>query len=84
MGCRNKKHFPQFASVAAPTAALSLGKPTMRTHDDKRLGTTSLFAALDVATGNGYGQLRRHHRSVEFLEFLKVIDAEVPGEQDID
>lgn len=48
-----------------------------RTHDDKRHGTTSRLAALDVSTGKVIGQLKRRHHSVEFLRFLKVIDA--PG-----
>jgi transposase len=48
-----------------------------------RHGTTSLFAALDVATGRVIGQLHRRHRSGEFLQFLRTIDAQVPAELDV-
>lgn len=62
---------------------LTFGQPATRTHDYKRHGTTSLFAALDVATDKVIGQLKRRHRSAEFLQFLKAIDAVVPTDQDI-
>jgi transposase len=48
------------------------------THDYKRHGTTTLFAALDVLTGKIIGQCLPRHRHEEFLTFLKTIDAEVP------
>jgi transposase len=51
-----------------------------RTPEYERHGTTSLFAALDVATGNVIGQCYRRHRSREFLDFLKVIDARTPAD----
>ena len=47
------------------------GMPERRTHDYKRHGTTSLFAALDVATGRVIGKCYRRHRAREFLDFLK-------------
>ena len=46
-------------------------------------GVTSLFAALDIATGNVFGKCYRRHRSVEFLDFLKKIDTAVPADLDI-
>jgi transposase len=49
-----------------------------RTHDYRRHGTTSLFAALDVKTGKVLGECHRRHRSVEFRKFLDTIDAAVP------
>src|SRR5712692_3597931 len=49
------------------------------THDDKRHGTTSLFAALELKTSRVIGQLRRRHRSSEFRQFLDVIEAQVPA-----
>ena len=49
----------------------------------KRNGTTSLFAALDVATGSVIGTCYRRHRAREFLDFLKVIEAHVPDDLDI-
>ena len=48
------------------------------THDYKRNGTTTLFAALDVLTGSVIGQCLPRHRHVEFLKFLRTIDREVP------
>ncbi len=54
------------------------------THDYKRHGTTSLFAALDAATGKVFGQLQRRRCSAEFLRFLDTIDANVPKEQKVD
>lgn len=49
------------------------------THDYKRHGTTTLFAALDVLTGKVIGQCLSRHRHTEFLKFLKTINAEVPA-----
>src|SRR5258707_925290 len=48
-----------------------------------RHGTTTLFAALDIATGEVIGQLHRRHRGAEFLKFLRTINAGVPAELDI-
>jgi len=62
----------------APILPLRPGQAERRTHDYARHGTTSLFAALDVATGKVIGQCHRRHRSTEFLQFLKTIDAQVP------
>ena len=59
------------------------GRIERRTHDYKRHGTTSLFAALDVATGKVMGMCASKHRSKEFLTFLKQIDAEVPTGLDV-
>jgi transposase len=59
------------------------GQLEKRTHDYKRHGVTSLFAALDIATGNVLGKCYRRHRSVEFLHFLKRIDAAVPSDMEI-
>lgn len=66
-----------------PGLPLSFGLPSTRTHDYRRHGTTSLFAALDVATGRVIGQLKRRHRGVEFLQFLRAIEAAVPAEQEV-
>ena len=55
------------------------GQPERRTHDYVRHGTTSLFAALDVATGKVIGGCHRRHRAVEFRKFLDTIDANVPA-----
>ncbi len=52
------------------------------THDDKRQGTTTLFAALDVATGMAMGQCRPRHRHQEWRKFPRRIDAETPKHRD--
>jgi len=59
------------------------GMPELRTHDYRRHGTTSLFAALDLASGKVIGELHRRHRSTEFRNFLDRIDKEVPGALDV-
>lgn len=81
--CVDEKSQIQALDRTQPGLPLTFGKPSTRTRDYKRHGTTSLFAALDVATGKVIGQLKRRHRSVEFLQFLKAIDAAVPVDQDI-
>lgn len=66
-----------------PVLPLAPGIPERRTHDYMRHGTTTLFAALDIATGEVIGQLHRRHRGSEFLQFLRTIDANVPAELDV-
>lgn len=59
------------------------GRMRLRTHDYRRHGTTSLFAALDVASGQVMGMCASRHRSREFLAFLKKIDRDTPQELDL-
>lgn len=59
------------------------GCPEQRTHGDTRHGTTTLFAALDVATGKVTGSLHRKHRTDEFIKFLRTVDENVPAEREI-
>src|SRR5271169_3752593 len=59
------------------------GIPERRTHSYVRHGTTSLFAALDVASGFVIGKCYKRHRAAEFLNFLKEIDAQVPSDLDV-
>jgi transposase len=54
------------------------GRAGTMTHDYKRNGTTTLFAALEVLSGNVIGQCLPRHRHQEFLKFLRIIDREVP------
>lgn len=63
--CVDEKSQIQALDRTQPGLPLTFGKPSTRTHDYKRHGTTSLFAALDVATGKVIGQLKRRHRSLE-------------------
>ena len=53
------------------------GVPERRTHDYSRHGTTTLFAALNIATGKVIGELHRRHPSQEFLQFLRTIEEAV-------
>jgi transposase len=66
-----------------PLLPMRPGQPERRTHDYVRHGTTSLFAALDVASGRVIGQLHRRHRSIEFRKFLETIDASVPSSLEV-
>jgi transposase len=61
-----------------PLLPLAPGQAERHTHDYVRNGTTSLFAALNVATGEVIGRCHRRHRAKEFLKFLEEIDAKVP------
>lgn len=65
-----------------PLIPMTPGQVERRTHDYERHGTTSLFAALDVATGRVIGKCYRQHRASEFLKFLRLIDKEV--DQDLE
>ena len=67
----------------APLLPMRPGQAERRTHDYVRHGTTSLFAALDVATGRVIGECHRRHRSREFLRFLDTIDHTVSADLDI-
>jgi transposase len=81
--CVDEKSQIQALDRSAPILPLAPGVPERRTHDYRRHGTTSLFAALDVATGKVIGECHRRHRSQEFLQFLKTIDANVPSALDL-
>jgi transposase len=81
--CVDEKSQIQALSRSQPVLPMRAGQLERRTHDYMRHGTTSLFAALDIATGNILGKCYRHHRSIEFLDFLKKIDTAVPAEMDI-
>jgi transposase len=61
-----------------PTLPMKPGRAGTMTHDYKRDGTTTLFAALNVLTGTVIGQCLPKHRNTEFLRFLRRIDREVP------
>jgi transposase len=66
---------------AQPVLPMDLGSPERQTHDYIRHGTTSLFAALEVATGKVTGQCHEKHRHQEFLKFLKHIDRCYPVQE---
>lgn len=81
--CVDEKSQIQALDRTQPLLPLRPGQIERRTHDYKRHGTTSLFAALDVKTGTVIGECRRRHRSVEFRKFLDTIEANVPQGLDV-
>jgi transposase len=81
--CVDEKSQIQALDRTAPSLPILPTTPARRTHDYVRNGTTSLFAALDVASGTVISQVHRRHRHQEFLKFLKTIDANVPAELDV-
>ena len=81
--CVDEKSQIQALDRTQPILPLAPGIPQRRTHDYMRHGTTTLFAALDMATGKVIGELHRRHRAREFLQFLRTIDANVPEAQQV-
>jgi len=71
--CVDEKSQIQALSRMQPVLPMRAGQQERRTHDYNRHGVTSLFAALDIATGSVLGKCYRRHRAVEFLDFLKKI-----------
>jgi transposase len=76
--CMDEKSQIQALDRTQPSLPMKPGRAGTMTHDYKRNGTTTLFAALDVLTGSVIGQCLPRHRHAEFLKFLKTIDHEVP------
>src|SRR5271154_1937096 len=66
-----------------PGLPLKRGRGQTMTHDYKRNGTTTLFAALDTASGEIYGLCQQKHRHQEWLRFLRMIDQTIPADKDI-
>jgi transposase len=81
--CVDEKSQIQALDRTQPMLPLAPGIPERRTHDYKRHGTTTLFAAFDIASGAVIGQTHRRHRSSEFLQFLRTVDASVPAMLDV-
>jgi transposase len=81
--CVDEKSQIQALDRTQPLLPMMPGQVERRTHDYRRHGTTSLFAALNVKTGGVLGQLHRRHRSQEFRRFLDAIDAAVPPSLDV-
>ena len=81
--CVDEKSQIQALDRSAPVLPMMPGMPERRTHDYVRHGITTLFAALDVATGEVYGSIHRRHRAVEFKKFLTKLDNTVPAGLDV-
>lgn len=81
--CVDEKSQIQALDRTQPLLPMRPGQIERRTHDYRRHGTTSLFAALEVATGRVIGELHRRHRSIELRKFLDTIDSNVPEFLDV-
>ena len=79
----DEKSGTQALDRTQPVLPMTPGQAERGTHDYVRHGTTSLFAALNVATGQVIGRCHRRHRHQEFLKFLADIDAAVPVEDGV-
>ena len=78
--CVDEKSQIQALDRTAPILPMLPGTPERATHDYKRSGTSSLYAALDITSGQVIGALHSRHRAIEFKKFLQTIDREVPAE----
>src|SRR5919107_2434906 len=81
--CVDEKSQIQALDRTAPILPMLPGTPQRATHDYRRAGTSSLYAALDLASGRVIGSLRSRHRAIEFKKFLQTIDREVPDDLDV-
>jgi transposase len=81
--CVDEKSQIQALDRTAPMLPMLAGVPQRATHDYKRSGTSSLYAALDITTGKVIGRLHSRHRAIEFKQFLATLDREVPAGLDV-
>ena len=81
--CVDEKTQVQALDRTQPIFPMLPGTPERASHDYVRHGTSSLFAALDVASGQVIGSLHARHRAEEFLKFLRTIDEQIPADLDV-
>lgn len=81
--CVDEKSQVQALARSQPAFPMMPGMPEKRTHDYVRHGTTTLFAAMNVADGTVISSLHRRHRATEFKKFLTKVDDQVPDGLDI-
>jgi transposase len=81
--CVDEKSQIQALDRTAPMLPMLPGTPQRATHDYRRAGTSSLYAALDLTTGKVIGRLHSRHRAIEFKQFLATLDREVPPHLDV-
>jgi transposase len=81
--CVDEKSQIQALDRSQPMLPMRPGQPARRSHDYTRHGTTSLFAALDIATGKIIGKCYGRHRAAEFRKFLDEIEAAVPRDLEV-
>ena len=78
--CVDEKSQVQALDRTQPILPMRPGLPEQRTNDYERHGTTSLFAALEVATGKVIGKCHRRHRHQEFLKFMELVESQLPAD----
>jgi transposase len=81
--CVDEKSQIQALDRTAPILPMLPGVPERATHDYRRAGTSSLYAALDLTSGRVIGRLHSRHRAIEFKQFLQTLDREVPKQLDV-
>jgi len=81
--CVDEKSQIQALERTQPLLPMGVGYVEGVTHDYLRHGTTTLFAALNIQTGQVISQCKQRHRHTEYLEFLRHIDAQVPPSLDV-
>jgi transposase len=81
--CVDEKSQIQALDRTAPIFPMMPGTPARASHDYKRAGTSSLYAALDITSGQVIGALHARHRAVEFKKFLATIERQVPADLDV-
>jgi transposase len=81
--CVDVKSQIQALDRTAPILPMLPGTPQRASHDYKRSGTSSLYAALDISSGKVIGSLHARHRAIEFKKFLQRLDREVPDDLEI-
>ena len=81
--CVDEKSQIQALDRTQPILPMQPGLPERATHDYKRHGTSSLYAALDISSGQVIGRLHSRHRAIEFKQFLQTLDREVPADLDV-
>ena len=81
--CVDEKSQIQALDRTAPILPMLPGTPQRATHDYKRHGTSSLYAALDLSSGKVISALHQRHRAIEFKKFLQTINREVPDHLDV-
>jgi transposase len=79
--CCDEKSQVQALDRTQPGLPLKRGRAATMTHDYKRNGTTTLFAALNVLDGSVIGTCQRRHRHIEWLRFLRLIDRQTPADR---
>jgi DDE superfamily endonuclease len=81
--CVDVKSQIQALDRTAPLLPMLPGTPQRATHDYRRAGTSSLYAALALASGRVIGSLHARHRAIEFKKFLQRLDQQVPHELEV-